>query len=245
MANGIDISHWTEAATGPIEGPEIDAMRAHAVERVVVSIANQGIARRQIEAIHKALPDVEIQTYRYYYWTQQKAARQADEAFIADVRRNLYDIQFHWIDIEDNGVIQPIEANIADTNDLINFWAGKCRTGIYTAKWVWDILFNGYDGFSYMPLWYADWDWQEKLELDVPFGGWTKGAMRQTMGDFTLDGVLLCDTNYYEKDVVAPPPPVISKPTAPYQRTTVPVYDEQTNEFVWEFRVQRGTGDWT
>ena len=208
MSNGLDISHWTEFQTGPIEGPEIDAMLAHNVERVVVSIANQDIARRQIEAIVRAIPTMEIQTYRYYYWTQQRQARVQDEAFIADLRRNLYDMQFHWIDIEDNGVIQPIATNIADTHELIDFWTGKCHTGMYTAKWVYDILFGDYDGFKHMPLWYADWDWQEKLELDVPFGGWTVGAMRQTYGDFLLDGVLLCDTNHYEKPLLPPPPPI-------------------------------------
>ena len=205
MANAVDISHWTEWNTGPIEGPEIEALQRHNVERVIVSIANKDIARGQIEAIARALPYMEIRTYRYYYWTQQKQARLEDEAFIAEARRNLYDIQFHYLDVEDNGVIQPEAANIADTHDLIAFWAGKCKTGLYTAKWVYDILFpSGYDGFKFMPLWYADWDWNESLTLDDPFGGWTKGEMRQTMGDFVLDDVLLCDTNYYEK----PPPSV-------------------------------------
>jgi hypothetical protein len=199
-------------------------MQRHNVERVVVSIANQDIARRQIEAIHRAMPNVEIQTYRYYYWTQQAWARVDDEHFIADLRRNLYNVQFHWIDIEDNGVIQPVAANIADTNDLINFWAGKSRTGIYTAKWIWDILFKDYDGFNFMPLWYADWDWQEKLELDVPFGGWTTGAMRQTMGDFSLDGVLHCDTNHYEKEIIVTPPP--PPPPVPPKYNVSVVYSE-------------------
>jgi hypothetical protein len=31
------------------------------------------------------------------------------------------------------------------------------------------------------------------------------GAMRQTMGDFSLDGVLHCDTNHYEKEIIVPP----------------------------------------
>jgi hypothetical protein len=197
-------------------------MENHNVERVVLSIANQDIARRQAEAILRRFPHMELQVYRYYYWTQQRFAREQDAAFIDQMRRNLYNLQFHWIDIEDNGVIQPLAANIADLNDLINFWAGKCRTGIYSAKWVWDILFKGYDGFNYMPLWYADWDWQEKLELDVPFGGWTVGAMRQTMGDFSLDGVLHCDTNHYEKEIIVTPPP----PPVPPKYNVSVVYSE-------------------
>lgn len=213
MANGLDISHWTEYNTGPIEGPEIEAMQRHNVERVAVSIAIQDIARRQIEAIHTALPYVEIQTYRYYYWQSQKQARLQDEQFIADCRRNLYNIQFHWIDIEDTGTIQPEAANIQDTNEIINFWAGKCLTGLYSAQWVWKILFpSGYDGFKYMPLWFADWDWGERLTLDPgqEFGGWTQGAMKQTYGDVNLDGVLLCDTNYFVKpEPVQPLPPNI------------------------------------
>ena len=203
-------------------------MQRHDVERVVVSIANQGIARRQIEAIHRAMPHVEIQTYRYYYWTQQRFAREQDEAFIAECRRNLYNLQFHWIDIEDNGVIQPVAANITDTNDLINFWAGKSRTGIYSAKWIWDILFRGYDGFNYMPLWYADWDWAEELLLDDPFGGWTVGSMKQTMGDWVLGDVLLCDTNYYEKEIVVDPPP----PVAPKYNVSVVYSEAEDNKTV-------------
>lgn len=215
MSNGLDISHWTRYQTdAPLSEVQLDAMERHNVERVVVSIALQDIAREQIQSIIRRFPAMEIQTYRYYYWTQQKAARQADEAFIAELRRNVYDIQHHWIDLEDNGVTQPLAANIADSHDLVAFWAGKCRTGIYSAKWVWDILFGSYDGLSYMPLWYADWDWGERLELDPGqgFGGWTKGAMRQTAGDFLLDGVLLCDTNYYEKAPTPVPPPPSNEP---------------------------------
>lgn len=209
MSNGLDMSHWTEWGTGPIEGPELDAMAAHNVERVIVSIAYQDIARRQIAAIKQRFPEMEIQTYRYYYWNTWRAALEQDWAFIEGMRRDGYDIQFHWIDIEDNGVSRPVADNVRDLHEIIRFWEGKCRTGIYTAKWVWDILMPGVTEFSFMPLWYADWDWQEKLDLDVQFGGWTRGEMRQTMGDFTLDGVLLCDTNYYEK----PPPPEPPAPT--------------------------------
>jgi hypothetical protein len=206
MSNGLDISHWTEWNTGPIEAAEIESMRAHNVERVVVSIAYHDIARRQIEAIHAAMPDVEIQTYRYYYWDRWGTALTEDEAFIAAMRRDGYDLQFHWIDIEDNSVARQVAENVRDLRAMIDFWAGKCPTGIYTAKWVWDSTMPGVTEFSYMPLWYADWDWQEKLELDAPFGGWTVGAMRQTSGDFVMDDVILCDTNYYEKAVVVPPP---------------------------------------
>jgi hypothetical protein len=81
---------------------------------------------------------------------------------------------------------------------------------------VWDLMMPGVTEFSFMPLWYADWDWQEKLELDVPFGGWTVGDMRQTSGDFVMDGVILCDTNYYEKAMIPPPvdPPINHKKRA-------------------------------
>lgn len=211
MSNGLDISHWTEWNTGPIEGPEIEAMRAHNVERVVVSIAYHDIARRQIEAIRAALPDVEIQTYRYYYWDRWQAALEQDETFIALMRRDGYDIQFHWIDIEDNSVPRPVSDNVRDLHAMIKFWEGKCPTGIYTAKWVWDSTMPGVTEFAYMPLWYADWDWGERIDLDIgqEFGGWTKGVMRQTAGDFVMDGVILCDTNYYEKAAAPPPPPVI------------------------------------
>jgi hypothetical protein len=197
-------------------------MQRHNVERVVVSIANQAIARRQIEAIHRAMPHVEIQTYRYYYWNTWEGALQQDESFIGAMRWAGYDIQMHWIDIEDNGVTRNVANNVRDLHAMIHFWNGKCRTGIYTAKWVWDLMMPGITEFSFMPLWYADWDWQEKLTLDVPFGGWTTGAMRQTYGDFLLDGVLLCDTNHYEKEIIITPPP----PPVPPKYNVSVVYSE-------------------
>lgn len=223
---GLDISHFTEQTTGPLTTQQLDFCANFAtnkpepnfgIRRWAVSIADQAIARRQIEAIvNYPWPFYyEIHTYRYYYWQSQKWARQQDEAFIGEVRRNLYNIPFHWIDLEDTDTRQPVEANVADANDIINFWAGKCRTGIYSAKWVWDILFPNRDDFNYMPLWYADWDWGERLTLDDPFGGWTVGAMRQTQGDFLFGGLIHCDTNYFEAHINAP---VITPP----EPTTIP-----------------------
>lgn len=43
--------------------------------------------------------------------------------------------------------------------------------------------------------------------------------------------------------ILAPVAPV-ANPQAPFQRTMPPRLDPVTNEWVWEFRVGRGTGDW-
>lgn len=214
---GLDISHWSywDNNNRPPTQEQLEYCRDFANGEGVrwwsISISDQNIARQQIEAVAR-FPwpwPIEITTYRYYYWTNQRFAREADARFIDECRRNIYNVQWHWIDIEDNGVIQPVSANVADTNDLINFWAGKCRTGMYSAKWVWDILFGEYDGFNYMPLWYADWDWGERLTLDPgqEFGGWTRGKVKQTFGDFKFGGMLV-DTNYLEEFMV----PVVTEP---------------------------------
>lgn len=216
MAHGVDISHWTRYQTNaPLSTEQLDALENHNVERVVVSIADQDIAREQIESITRRFPKMEIQTYRYYYFKYMPWARENDARFIDELRRNIYNVQFHWIDAEDdNGKFRDVQLNIDETNETINFWAGICRTGMYSAAWVWPMIYGNYTGFSYMPLWFADWDWVEKLTLDPgqEFGGWDVGAMKQTMGDFMLDGVLLCDTIYFEKEpeIVTPPSDLVS-----------------------------------
>jgi hypothetical protein len=220
---GLDISHWSYWDNGnrPPNQQQLEYCRDFAdgqgIRRWAISIADQAIARQQIEAI-VSFPwpwHYELHTYRYYYFSNQLIARQRDEEFIAEIRRNIYDMQFHWIDVEDeNGSSRTRAQNIADLNDIIHFWAGKCRTGVYSAKWVWDILFGNYGGVNYMGLWYADWDWQEKLTLDTQpinqqFGNWIIGQMRQTMGDYRFGPAgneMLVDTNYFEEFLVGPPP---------------------------------------
>lgn len=208
MTNGIDISHFTESTSGPLTEEDMAMLKRRGVERVVVSIYDHAIARRQIETI--APHGIEIQTYRYYYWSTMREARLDDERFIAEMRNKGINIQFHWLDHEDTSVRRPVEQNEADIADMIDWWKGKCSTGIYTGAWWWNDYMAGSTRFSFMPLWFADYDWQETLVLDQPFGGWTKGVMKQTMGDFDLEGVW-CDTDYYEKaDPMPPQPPAES-----------------------------------
>ena len=204
MTNALDISHFTELTSGPLTAEALERCAERQVKKFAVSIADQNIARRQIEALVQSPWQFEIETYRYYYYSSMRFTREDDARFIDEIRRNAYNLQFHWLDHEDTSVRQPVEANVYDINDMVNFWAGKCRTGIYTAKWWWEDYMQNYDGFSYMPLWFAQWDWAETLELAVPFGGWTRGAMKQTMGDVYLDGLVWCDTNYYEATAEQP-----------------------------------------
>lgn len=205
MTHALDISHFTQQVSGDLTPEKLERCQEREVERFVVSIADQQIARKQIEAL---VPyGFEIQTYRYYYWNSMQERRLADEAFIADIRRNAYDIQFHWLDHEDTSVRRPVDDNERDIQDMINWWTGKCATGIYTAAWWWNDYMKGSTAFSFMPLWFAHWDWQETLDLAIPFGGWTRGVMKQTQGDFYLDDMIWCDTNYYEKVELPPPPP--------------------------------------
>lgn len=211
---------------------------------------DQNIARAQIEAIvNFDWPwHYEINTYRYVYIPNQVNTRLADEQFIAACRRNLYNVQYHWLDVEDPGDIGPhnYQRNIDATKDLIKFWEGKCRTGLYSAEWIWSQLFGDYTGFNYMDMWGALWNWYEDLNLynrpqvlvDQQFGGWTKLRVKQTMGsngnpgDFffgegSISEPMLVDTNYLEEFMT--PPPVVTPPVEPPSKYDVSVVYSETD----------------
>lgn len=216
---GLDISHFTEENGGLLTPAQLQGCKNFPISRFAISIADQEIATRQIEAITKFNWEyyVELHTYRYYYWPTMEWARERDAEFIDWLRRNLANIQFHWLDIEEKST-NPIEVNVAKVNDLINFWAGKCRTGIYTAYWYWTTFMQNVTDFSYMPLWFAHWNFEEDLNLVTPYGGWTRGTMKQTAGDKWFppnapeEERIWCDWNYFEEHLV-PEPILIPPPT--------------------------------
>ena len=228
---GLDMSHfsWAHNNNRPPTQEQLEYCRDFAGEGIRwwgINTWNHDIARAQIEAIVNFNWGYyyEINTYRYVYIPTQKASRLKDEEFIATCRRNLYDVQFHWLDVEDPNDIGPhnIQRNITETHDLINWWSGRCRTGMYSAQWIWDQLFGPYEGFNFMQMWGALWNWEETLELNPyqQFGGFTKLRVKQTMGsngnpgDFffgagAISEPMLVDTNYFEEHLVLPPPVVV------------------------------------
>lgn len=203
MTHALDISHFTQSVGGDLTPEKIERLIARGVERFVVSIADKQIARQQIAALKPY--GFEIQTYRYYYWSTMRSRVQEDIAFVEELRSSGVNVQMFWLDFEDTSERRPVAANEADIAWMIEAWVGVCRTGIYTAAWWWMDYMANSTRFSYMPLWFAHWNWEETLDLTIPFGGWTRGEMKQTGGDVWVEGVW-CDTNYYEKAAIVPPP---------------------------------------
>lgn len=82
-----------------------------------------------------------------------------------------------WIDIEryTDGSI-PTWPEIIEAVRYASEQYGQA--GIYTGKWVWDILGNPI-GLQHIPLWYSHYDIVPTLKLPNPFGGWTQAVGHQ------------------------------------------------------------------
>jgi GH25 family lysozyme M1 (1,4-beta-N-acetylmuramidase) len=74
-----------------------------------------------------------------------------------------------WLDIETYQNSLPSVAQIQACVDACDAAGMKC--GIYTGKWVWDLLGNPIQ-FSHLPLWHAAYDNRHEL-IPVNYGGWT------------------------------------------------------------------------
>lgn len=86
-----------------------------------------------------------------------------------------------WIDVEryTDGSI-PTWHEVVDAVRYATEQYGQA--GIYTGKWVWDILGNPI-GLGHIPLWYSHYDIQPTLKLPSPFGGWTEAVGHQYTSD--------------------------------------------------------------
>lgn len=104
-----------------------------------------------------------------------------------------------WLDIEG--------ANywLGDLNKNREFFNGLLRgvkntgikAGVYSSSYQWgQIMGNGFTAGSSLPLWYAHYDNKPNFSDFKPFGGWTKPAIKQYLGDVNLCGVGV-DKNWY------------------------------------------------
>lgn len=207
MAIALDISHFTESTSGPLTTQQLDDAWDAGVRTFRPSIANQAVAVRQIDAIVDNGHPFNICTYRYYYFGSMLTEAVIDKAFIQRVRDLKYNIQLHSLDIEDTNPNVTTTQRILETNQLVEAFGGFCLTDLYTAYWYWTQYMSNTQSFNFMPLWFADWDNIPDLNIDPPFGGFTKGHMKQYAGDQYFAGIW-CDVNYYEEDIVTPPPPI-------------------------------------
>ena len=223
MSYALDISgqYAPDAMGGPLTDDHVRRCLDRGVDRWMVDIAPQAEARKQIEVL--ARHPVEIQTFRAYEWNSLHGAVDADRKFIEETRRNLYDVQRHWLDLESQSrsllsamrtadAVSKSSVNIADTDWLIKQFEGVCPTGIYTSPDWWMQFMGNTEQFSYMPVWFAHWNGLDSLDMSVPFGGWTRGEMHQTLANLFVEGVW-CDTNYYEKAPMPPAPNPVPAPT--------------------------------
>jgi hypothetical protein len=108
---------------------------------------------------------------------QAKAVRDALDL----ANRAGFKIPILWLDIEPtpDGEIPTIEeiwqclnASMMDYNQ---------RAGIYTAKWVFDQYYTGFEGFAEddIPLWVAQHDGIPDPNVFEPFAGWTRCEAKQ------------------------------------------------------------------
>ncbi len=235
MSYGLDISQFTPGAMGgPITDDMIARCLARGIDRFIVSILDQNIARQQIAVLSRH--PIEIQTYRAYEWASMRESQADDVAFIAEVRKT-YNLQKHWIDVE-SGARTRIDANIADIDWLIKSFTGVCPTGIYTSPGWWQQYTGNTTQFAYMPFWVAHWNGKDSLTDFSHFGGITSCEMHQTLNDLFVEDIW-CDTNYYER-ATPPPPPEPGPPplAAKLEHVSTQILDKGDGLFTVETNVK-------
>eukprot|EP01132_Coremiostelium_polycephalum_P007377 gene7377-9061_t len=104
-----------------------------------------------------------------------------------------------WIDIElPQYWSNDTELNRDFFNDMVK--GGNdlgLKMGVYSSLSQWNRIFGAdFEGGSQFPLWYAHYDNQPNFNDFREFGGWTKPALKQYLGDVTVCGIGL-DKNWY------------------------------------------------
>lgn len=134
-------------------------------------------------------------------------------------------IWFVWLDIEDVETVGPttnaweIERRVQIVWDAIRaIEARGYKVGLYTARWYWQPYVGDRTDFAGFPLWTAQYDGIDDVDVFWPFGGWTRAQVKQFVGDvwyWMEDGRV--DLSVYREDaapaIVTPPPPEIVIPT--------------------------------
>ena len=103
-----------------------------------------------------------------------------------------------WIDVEGTQYWS------SSTSNNVNFIQqmvdeGKKKgvsIGIYTSNSQWSPITGGSTAFKSYPLWYPHYDNSASFSDFVPFGGWSKPAIKQYAGDVSFCGAGV-DKNYY------------------------------------------------
>ena len=107
----------------------------------------------------------------------------------------------HRFDVEQctNCWSTNLASNMDYLNELVSAAvARKVSVGIYSSSYEWGITVGSTStGLQKYPLWYAHYDGKETFSDFVPFGGWTKPAIKQynDHGDSSCN--IDVDVNWY------------------------------------------------
>ncbi len=133
----------------------------------------------------------------------KSGSAQVDEMFGA-IPRNLYGMI--WIDVETNPspgcswTGHDAASNCAFLTEIINRIKSKgVNPGIYATRYMWQSIFGSFTACpsaASQQLWYAHYDNSPSFSDFAAFGGWTKPAIKQFVGDTTLCGAGV-DKNFY------------------------------------------------
>ena len=102
-----------------------------------------------------------------------------------------------WLDIESNPSdgcdwSGDIDANCGFLDELVKAVRNNGRVpGIYASRHFWQVIFGSPDNCAWfydIPLWYAHYDGEDNYNDWVPFGGWSRPAMKQYQGTSYLCG---------------------------------------------------------
>jgi GH25 family lysozyme M1 (1,4-beta-N-acetylmuramidase) len=110
-----------------------------------------------------------------------------------------------WIDVETNPSSgcswsgHDSASNCNFVTEIVNRIKAKGKhAGIYGSKTMWTSIFGSASACHTLgaePLWYAHYDGHANFQDFGSFGGWTKPAMKQYLGDVNMCGAGV-DKNY-------------------------------------------------
>jgi hypothetical protein len=192
----VDISNYTVNFNA-------EALAEAGVKRVVVQLVNERTLshRDQIPALIAA--GIEVEAYVYQWFSGGESFIRQRMNWALDELAAYPAVKRVWLDCEQGEGDDPPYGGGTETVEMIQAAVSMCgergyEVGIYTAKWWMDRFLHEYDGFSYLPLWVAEYDGQQSLDF-TPFNGWSKCEMKQYSGIGSLAGVAGIDMDWYEE----------------------------------------------
>ena len=140
----------------------------------------------------------------YMFPCRSKSATAQVNEMVAAISGSLYGMV--WIDVETNPSSgcswsgHDAASNCAFITETINAIKAHGKVpGIYASVSMWESILgsrNACGGVASQQLWYAHYDNNPSFSDFASFGGWSKPAIKQYVGDTTLCGAGI-DYNYY------------------------------------------------